>query len=327
MSTSTYTESVLVVIVNYRTAQLTIDCLESLRTELAVMPNLRVVVTDNASGDDSSEQIAGYLAGAGFGDRVEFMPLSTNGGFAFGNNAAIRPALAVDNPPDFVLLLNPDTLVRPRGIVELVEFMRHHAEVGIVGSRLEDPDGTAQVSAFRFPSVISEFDHALRLGLVTRFVKHKVVAPPIPQTEVQIDWVAGASMLIRRQVFDAIGLLDENYFMYYEEVDFCWRAKEAGWSCWYAPQSHVVHLVGQASGVTIRNVRPKRRPDYWFDSRRRYFVRTLGKMGAVLSDAGTLFGLAVWQVRCLVQRKQNMDPPRLLFDQLRHSVFLRGFSS
>ena len=322
-----YPESVLVVIVNYRTPQLTIDCLESLRGELSAMPNLRVVVTDNASGDDSNVRLAAYLSQANLGGRVEFQPLDTNGGFAFGNNAAIRPALASAAPPEFFLLLNPDTLLRPQGIVQLVEFMRSHPTAGIVGSRLEDPDGTAQVSAFRFPSVASEFDHALRLGIVTRFVKHKVVAPPIPQTETPMDWVAGASMLIRREVFDAIGLLDEKYFMYYEEVDFCWRAKQAGWPCWYAPQSHVVHLVGQASGVTIRHVRPKRRPDYWFESRRRYFVRTLGKWGAALSDAATLIGLSTWQLRCLLQRKENLDPPRLLLDQFRHSVFVRGFSS
>jgi GT2 family glycosyltransferase len=252
------------------------------------------------------------------------MPLERNGGFAYGNNEAIRPALRGGSPPDFVLLLNPDTVVRPRGVKALLDFMRDHPDAGIAGSRLEDPDGTQQRSAFRFHSLGSELDDGLRLGFVSRLLTNKSVAPPVRDDTHKTDWVAGASMIIRREVFDAIGLMDEGYFMYYEEVDFCLRANRAGWPCWYVPESRVVHLVGQASGVTLQGTRPKRRPDYWFDSRRRYFLKNHGRVYTALADAVWALAFATFRLRRIIQRKPDTDPPRLLYDFLRHSVMLKG---
>ncbi len=132
--------------------------------------------------------------------------------------------------------------------------------------------------------------------------------------------------MIRREVFEAVGLLDEAYFMYFEEVDFCLRAARAGWRCWYVPASRVVHLVGQSSGVTDPRLR-KRRPAYWFESRRRYFVKNHGAVVAMLADAAWAAGFAVWRVRRFLQRRQDNDPPKLLLDFIRHSVFVRGFAA
>lgn len=330
--TTSFADSILVVIVNYRTASLTIDCLRSLVDEAARLPGLRVVVTDNASGDDSIERIAEMIERERLGAWVRLLPLEKNGGFAFGNNAAIRPAMACASesgfaePPDYVLLLNPDTLVRPEGIVRLVEFLNANPRAGICGSRLEDPDGTAQCSAFRFPSALAELESTVRFGPLSKCLGSFRIAPPISDTATPTDWVAGASMLIRREVFDTIGLLDEAYFMYFEEVDFCLRANRAGWPCWYVPDSRVVHLVGQASGVTDTRAKPKRRPAYWFESRRRYFLKNAGALGSLACDTAWLAGLACWQLRCFFERKENDNPPHFLFDSLRQSVFCKGFS-
>jgi GT2 family glycosyltransferase len=327
MAPSTSHPRVLTVIVNYRTPELTIDCLRSLLDQRQQMPELQVVVCDNASGDDSVERFERIVGEYSASSWLSIMPLPENGGFACGNNAAIRPALAADNPPDYVLLLNPDTVVRPGAIASLVQFMQSRPEVGLAGSRLEDPDGTPQRSAFRFPTIAGELDRSLRFGPVSRLLDRYVVAPPVPQEPTPTDWVAGASLLIRREVFDAIGLLDERYFMYYEEVDFCWRAARAGWPCWYVPESRVVHLVGQSSGVTNTRIKRKRRPDYWFESRRRFFLRNKGAWYSAGCDLALLAGLMLWDLRCLISRRPNDDPPRLLLDSLRHSVFLRGFST
>ena len=313
----------LVVIVNYRTAGLTIDCLRSLDSEVRSLPGTRVVVTDNASGDGSGEKIQAAIESEGWGDWVTFQPLERNGGFAYGNNAPIRPALSSPNPPTYVLLLNPDTIVRPNALNVLVEFMDEHPEAGIAGSRLEDPDGTPQHSAFRFHTAFSELDLGLRLGLVTKLLNNWVIAPPISDEVCPTDWVAGASMIIRREVFEAAGLMDEGYFMYYEEMDFCLQAKRAGWSCWYVPQSHVVHLVGQSSGVTDTKRPPKRLPQYWFDSRRRYFLKNYGWLYTALADAVWTIGFTLWRIRRVVQGKPDQDPPNILGDFLRNSVFLK----
>ncbi|HEY9859539.1 MAG TPA: glycosyltransferase family 2 protein [Candidatus Obscuribacterales bacterium] len=314
----------LVVIVNYRTPSLTIDSLRSLVSEVQALPGTRVVVTDNNSGDGSVEKIGAAIETEGWGEWASLMPLELNGGFAYGNNAAIRPALHSTNPPPYILLLNPDTIVRPRALQVLVDFMNKHPDVGIAGSRLEDPDETPQRSAFRFHTAFSELDFGLRLGIVSKLLSKWVVAPPVSDETYQTDWVAGASMIIRREVFEAAGLMDEDYFMYYEEMDFCLQAKKAGWSCWYVPESRVVHLVGQSSGVTDTKRPPKRLPQYLFDSRRRYFIKNYGWLYAALADHAWASGFALWRLRRVIQRKPDNDPPKVFGDFLRNSVLFRG---
>jgi N-acetylglucosaminyl-diphospho-decaprenol L-rhamnosyltransferase len=313
-----------VVIVNYRTANLTIDCLHSLVSEVRSLPGTKVIVTDNDSGDDSVERIGSAIETEGWGDWASLMPLELNGGFAYGNNAAIRPELNSANPPDYILLLNPDTVVRPGALKTLVDFMNKHPDVGIAGSRLEDPDGTPQRSAFRFHTVLSELESGIRLGAISKILSKWIVAPPVSDEIHQTDWVAGASMIVRREVFETAGLMDEDYFMYYEEMDFCLQAKKAGWSCWYVPQSRVVHLVGQSSGVTDTKRPPKRQPQYLFDSRRRYFIKNYGWLYTALADHAWASGFALWRVRRAIQGKPDSDPPKALSDFMRNSVVFRG---
>ncbi|CAN5803126.1 glycosyltransferase family 2 protein [soil metagenome] len=311
--------SLLIVIVNYRTAGLTLDCLRSLRGEVASMPGARVVVVDNASGDGSAETLAAAIAEQGWEDWASVLPLETNGGFAAGNNAAIGPALQAIKPPSYVLLLNPDTVVRPGALSSLVQFLEARPEVGIVGSRLEDPDGRPQCSAFRFPSILGELEGGLRLGLATRLLARWRIAPSVPADACPTDWVSGACLLARREVFKTVGLLDNGYFLYFEEVDFCKRAERAGWSCWYVPEARVVHLEGQTPGVRGQSDREARRPAYWFHSRRRYFRTHLGPVRARLANLAWALGFATFRVRQVLQRKSDTDPPRLLRDFLRHN--------
>jgi GT2 family glycosyltransferase len=206
-----------------------------------------------------------------------------------------------------------------------VAYLDAHPSVGIAGSRLEERDGTPQRSAFRFPTVASEFEGGLRLGLLTSVLSRFVVAPPVVNENVATDWVCGASMMVRRQVFDAVGFLDDGYFMYFEELDFCLRARHAGWSCAYVPASRVVHLVGQASGIGQKTPGiPKRLPTYWFDSRRRYFVKNHGVLYAALADLAFVTGFGAWRVRRVIQGKPDEDPQGLLGDFVRNSVVLKG---
>lgn len=314
----------LVVILNYRTAKLTIDCLRSLESEIPTVPGTQVVVTDNDSGDDSVAQIRTAIETGGWADWASVMPLERNGGFAYGNNAAIRPVLEAKTPLPYVLLLNPDTVVRPGALKALVDFMAANPQVGLAGSRLEDPDGTPQISAFRFPNILGELESSLRLGLVSKLLSRWSVLSPVPEAPCPTDWVAGASVIFRREMLDQIGLMDEGYFMYYEEVDFCLRAKKAGWPCWYVPESRVIHLVGQSSGVSETRKPRKRLPQYWFDSRRRYFLKNHGWFYTALADAVWASGFALWRLRRVIQRKPDTDPPQLLSDFLLNSVLLKG---
>jgi len=317
--------NILVAIVNYQTPGLTIDALASLETQRSDIPGLQVVVTNAPGGDDSQQRITDAITKHRWESWVTFKQLDHNGGFAYGNNAAIMPALKSDNPPAYVLLLNPDTVVRQGAIASLYDFLESHPKAGLVGSRLEDPDGTPQVSAFQFPGILSELISTMRLGLLSKLLSAYVVAKPLKNKAHQTDWVAGASMLVRTEVFEQVGMMDEGFFLYYEEVEFCLRAKRKGWQCWYEPQSHVVHLVGAASGISDTRKQSPRRPAYWFESRRRYYLQSFNKMTAVLADACWLVGFVLWRIRRAIQRKPDMDPPKFLGDFFKHSVFFKGF--
>jgi N-acetylglucosaminyl-diphospho-decaprenol L-rhamnosyltransferase len=319
---STELITTLVVIVNYRCADLTIDCLASLEAEIASLPGISVTVVDNASGDGSADRITRAIHERGWSKWASFQPRETNGGFAAGNNTAILPALASATSPRYVLLLNPDTVIRPGAVHALVEFMERNPGVGLSGSRLEDPDGTTQRSAFRFPSILGEIEAGMRFGPVTRLLSRYVVARPVQEAAGPTDWVAGASLMIRREVIEAIGALDDDYFMYFEEVDFCLRARRAGWPCWYVPESRVVHLVGQSSGVTDTAKATRRRPAYWFQARRRYYLKHHGRLKTFFADLAWTLSYMTYLVRCAFQRKPDRDPEKLLRDFIRHNFLL-----
>jgi N-acetylglucosaminyl-diphospho-decaprenol L-rhamnosyltransferase len=271
----------LVVIVNYRTGGLVIECLRSLAGQVASLLGTRVSVVDNASGDGSVEQIRAAIDAEGWGGWVSLQPLARNGGFAFGNNAAIRAALALPKPPRYVVLLNPDTIAQPGALGELVRFMDANPKVGIAGSRLENLDGSVQCSSHRAPTPLSELADGAQFDPLHRLLKKYIVSPPIPDHPCACDWVSGASLIARREVFNSIGLFDEGYFLYYEEVDFCSRARRAGWPVWYVPDARVVHLEGESTEISTGG---RRRPSYWFDSRRRFFAKQYGTLGLFAAD-------------------------------------------
>lgn len=313
-----------IVIVNYKTADLTVDCLASVVGDETVPASTRIVVADNASPSGDATTLDRVIGERGWRDRVTLLALPENGGFAAGNNRAIEMADATFGPSELYYLLNPDTVCRPGAVAALVAFLRGNPQVGIVGSRLEDPDGTRQACAFRFLTVASEFEAALRFGPVTRLLDRWQVAPQLPSTPCQVGWVCGASLMFRREVMDRIGPLDETYFLYYEELDFCLRAARAGWPSWYVPESRVVHLVGQSTGLSVRNTALPRRPAYWFHSRRHFFVKNHGRAYTLLADLAFIAGQAGFRLRQLVSPTGGHEPPRLIRDFIRHSWFARG---
>ena len=312
--------SVLVVIVNYRTAGLAIECLRSLCSEMAPNPGASVVVVDNASGDGSADAIAAAIESEWWGAWATLVRTPVNGGFSYGNNLAVRAALASQQCPDFVWLLNPDTRVRAGALSHLVAFLRAHPQVGIAGSSFEFEDGTLWPHAFRFPSIWSEVATGLRLGFVGTLLKGRTTLLTMSDRAERVDWLPGASMMVRREVFESIGLMDEGYFLYFEETDYCLQAARAGWHCWYVPQSRVMHIVGQSSGITELHAAISRRPKYWFESRRRYWIKNHGWFYAAATDLVWAVCFSIWKVRSAVQRKPHRDPPFYLRDFLRNSA-------
>ena len=293
-----------------------IDCLDSIATRTPGLSGLRAVVVDNASSDGSAEKLVDAVERNRWHMWASVLPLDRNGGFAAGNNAGVRQALQSDGSTDYFLLLNPDTLVREGAIRALVDFMDANPDVGIAGSRQESASGAAESTAHNAVTPLGELESSARLGVLSRMLRRYAVSPPVRESAHECDWVSGGSLIVRYKVLEDIGGLDEGFFLYFEEVDFCLRARRAGWKVWYVPQSRVVHLEGSSSG--IRDTQ-RRRPPYWYDSRRRYFVKHFGVPGLMLADTLWAIGRLSMMLRHILRLKpkgDTDDPKRYALDLL-----------
>ena len=315
----------LVVIVSYRVTDLTIDCLRSLAGEIGRVPGARVAVCENGTGGDAEDRLRRAIDENGWDSWVDLTAIYPNRGFTGGNNAVIRPALESDDPPEYVLLLNADTVVQEHALDALVSFMDAHPRAGIGGSMLISPDGTVEATPFRFPGIATELDRGLNLGIVTKLLSPWGLVPPKPGGPFRAGWVSGASLILRRELLEEIGLLDEGLYTYFDDSDIGLRAARVGWETWYVPDSRVIHLAGATTGLS-GNRPPIRRPDYWHQARRRFFLKNYGPWYTALADAAFILGFAAWRVRRRIQRKPDKDPPHLLSDSIRHSVFRAGFA-
>ncbi len=315
----------LIVIVNYKVTDLTIDCLRSLAPEVQDASDIHVAVCENGTGPEAVTALRDAINLHGWAPWCTLTAISPNRGFTGGNNAVIAPALEAPNPPDYVFLLNADTIVRPGAIRALLEFMDAHPTVGICGSRLENLAGEPRSTAFRFFTPISEFERAARLGPLSRLLRRWGTTGPLPTKPTPTDWTSGAALMLRREVLEQVGLLDEALYTYFDDIDICWRARNAGWSTWLVPDSHIVHLMGASTGVTQRQTRPKRRPLYWFQARRLFWLKRRGPLVAALADAAWIAGLALHHLRRWAQRTPDTDPPHFFWDACRQSVFVQGF--
>ena len=303
-------------ILNYKTADMTIECVRNARKAVAPIDDHRIEVVDNDSQDGSYETIRAAREAEGWDD-VDVVASGHNGGFGAGNNFAIRRALASDDPPDFVFLLNSDAFPEEDAIEKLIGFMERHPEIGIAGSQLYGTDGVPHISAFRFPTLQSEVLGSTRLGLLSRMMpEREVPIRPRPTASRPVDWLAGAAMMIRREVLEDVGLFDETFFLYFEETDLCRRARLRGWPTWYVVESQVAH-VGHASTGLKDLSRPM--PRYWFDSRRHYFTKNHGKAYTWAVNAAQAVGLASYKVRARLQKKEDPNPTRFLRDFVRYN--------
>lgn len=298
----TGTADVLVVIVCYRATRLTIECLRSLSTEIRALPGTKVAVCENGTGDEAVRQLREAIAAEGWNDWVWLRAIPDNRGFAGGNNVIISEAMRWDNPPRYFLLLNADTIVHPHALRRLLDAIEARPDVGIVGPRLEAPDGQPQVSCFRYHSPLSEFVAAARTRPLTQLLwRHEVAMRPSDEP-VEPEWISFACALIRREVVEQIGPLDDGFFLYFEDVDYCRMARRAGWAILYCPQACVLHLVGQSNEVESLKAQRRRPPRYYYAARARYLAKFYGTAGLCLAN---LLWTAGWSIHLFRQLVGN----------------------
>ncbi|VXD10993.1 glycosyltransferase family 2 protein [Planktothrix paucivesiculata] len=287
-----------IVIINYRTPQLVIDCLKSLENQVELEHD-RVIIVDNASGDNSVELLQQTIIDNQWFSWVKLLASPVNGGFSAGNNLGMKAIEA-----EAYLLLNSDTIVRQGAISSLLHAWKTHPEAGIISPRLEWPDGTPQISCFRYHSPISQLIDAAATGPITKLFQQYDVPIAVSNTPFEPEWTSFACVLIRQQVIQQIGLMDEGYFMYFDDVDYCRRVHQAGWQILHWPEARVVHLRG-GSGSVKADMAAQRRPrPYLYASRSRYFAKFYGITGLWLTNLLWLVGRSLSWVRELVGNKQ-----------------------
>lgn len=288
-----------IVIVNFRTPDFVIDCLTTLLPELDGL-EVRVVIVDNNSADNSPDIIRAWMRQHDAAGKVLFVQSEHNSGFAGGNNLGIKSCTA-----RHYLLLNSDTLIRPDAIRIIMDTAMRFPKAGLISPRLEWPDGAGQESCFQFLTPFSELIAASQTGLIARLFKRYIVAWPVQTQISRPQWTSFACVLVRAEVFQQVALLDDGYFMYFEDVEFCHRARKAGWEIVHNPAARVVHLRGGSSPVKEQTRLKKRVSKYFYESRTRYFYQTYGWLGLTSANLLWLAGRIVSGMRQLLGRSDK----------------------
>lgn len=283
-------------IINYRTGQMTVDAVQSVLEALGDR-DARIVVVDNASGDGSDMDIERWIADSGEA-RVALVRSGTNGGFSAGHNLG----MAAVPDADFYLVLNSDALLRPGFFEPLMTAAEAHPEAGIFAPRLEWEDGRPQQNCFRFQGAASELIRGAETGPVSRLLKRRVVALDLPPPEDQIEWVSFACVLLRGEMVRGIGPMDEGYFLYFEDSEYCLRARRAGWTAVYVPEARAVHFRGGSGPVKAMATTKKRMPAYYWRSRTRFLRQAAGPLGPLLGNLAWMAGRGIAYSRVLTGR-------------------------
>jgi GT2 family glycosyltransferase len=270
-------KDVAVIIVSYNTRDLLGRCLD--RVAGAAGPfAVEVVVVDNASADGSADMVAERFPS------VQLIRNRENRGFAAGCNQGIEATSS-----EFVLLLNSDAFIDRDALEGMISFMREVPEAGVCGACLIERDDEPQQPPVRFPTPLSGLFNMTALGRIFPGSRHNIHRP-ISEEELgrplRVDWVSGACFLARRKAIDQVGTLDEGYFLYFEETDWCRRMAEQGWATWYLPEAKVWHLGGESvdqsdTAAPFDTYHPR----HMLNSRRRHMRKFYGVTGMLVTES------------------------------------------
>lgn len=294
---------VSVIVVNWNTRELLEQLLHSLDRQVD-QPSYEVVVVDNGSSDGSADMVRTQWP------QVKLVTLPRNVGFAAGNNAGFRHAAG-----EYLLLLNSDTIVMPTTLPGLVSVLRRHPEVGCVGARHFNIDGSLQRSTNAFPTLVNDFlelTELSRLRPVQCLLRLRFPWWGDHASTFNTGWVNGACMMVRRQVIEEVGGLDETFFAYVEEVDWCYRMHQRGWRVVFTPDAEIIHLSGRS---LCRDPARRLHLRYWGHCA--FYGKHYSK-GAAISFRGIVTAVAAGRIVALallrVARRLGYRPPERLWE-------------
>jgi len=290
------------VVVSWNVRDLLRRCLRSLLDGTEVPPGREIIVVDCASSDGSADMVRQE-----FGS-VRLIAATDNLGYARGNNTGL--ALARGR---YFMVLNPDTEMVGDPLGFLAAYLDEHPEVGAAGPQLCYPDGSLQSSRRRFPTLLTAFWESTLLHQWfpdNRFA-HRYHVLDRPPTVIQpVDWLVGAALMIRRTAWERVGPFDEGYFMYFEELDWCRRCRDAGWQIHYVPQAQIIHHEGKSSEqvAAARAIRFQRSKVRYFS---RYHGAVWGEIIRLFLLATYAFQLAEETMKWLMGHKSNLRRERM----------------
>ena len=283
-------------IINFRTGDLTLTCVQSVLADIDAL-DAEIIVVDNASGDGSAEQIAAWIEAQPQPVPIRLIRAETNSGFSGGHNLGIAHSDCA-----YVLILNSDAILRPRFFHAILQAARATPAAGLIAPRVEGEDGAVQTSHFPFASPLSELVRAAATGPVTKLLQHRVVALPPGTPDSRIDWVSFACVLLKREMIREIGPMDEGYFLYFEDSEYCLRAKRAGWKIATAAEAVAVHYRGGSGPVKALEQARKRLPSYFYHSRSRFLRHAHGHAGLILANLLWHVGRGIAHLRRLFRK-------------------------
>lgn len=285
------TYTLAISIINFRTGDLTLACVQSALNDIKGLNGV-VVVVDNASGDGSAEQIANWIAQQPEGTPVELIRSPNNTGFSGGHNLGIGAVEA-----DYYLLFNSDAVLRPGFCKEILRVAEANPKAGLIAPRLEGDDGVAQNSFFRFAGPASELMRGAETGPLSNLLKqHEIALGTDPDPE-DVEWASFACILLRTEMINQIGPMDEGYFLYFEDAEYCLRARRAGWGIALALNAVAVHYRGGSGPVKALQKAKKRMPAYFYASRSRFLYQANGRFGLLSANLLWHLGRGIAQLR------------------------------
>ncbi len=290
----TMPHDVVISIINYRTGDLTLNCVASVLADLREVPEIdaAIVVVDNASGDGSAEQIATWLESYAGEIPVDLIRSKTNSGFSGGHNQGLAARAA-----GHYLILNSDAVLRSGFFKAIMQTASQNPDAGLIAPRLEGDDGVTQNSHFRFHGVTSEMMRAASTGPLSRLFKHREIAlGPDPRPQ-DVEWASFACILLNGAMVAEIGPMDEGYFLYYEDSEYCLRARHRGWPIVLCPEAVAVHFRGGSGPVKSLEKARKRLPPYYYRSRARFLCQAHGYGGLITANLFWHLGRGVANLR------------------------------
>lgn len=232
-------------IVNWNAREPLRQCLQSMLAHPPGVP-YEILVLDNNSHDGSVQMLEKEFP------QIHLLVSEQNLGFSKGHNLCAKHANG-----DYLFLLNPDTIVSPGALDRLVAFAEAHPEIGIIGPKILNPDGSLQFSCRRFPEPIAALFRNTPLGKLfpnNRYTRDYLMTDWDHNSVREVDWVSGAALFVRKTVFEQLGGFDEQFFMYCEDVDLCYRAWQTGWKVVYYPDAIIYHAIGRSTDLVANKM-------------------------------------------------------------------------